>query len=139
MPALTLGIVFGAWLLLLSLVLAVLIGSCLALAWLEPRLGSTPDFSLGLFIGTITVLFTMLLNFLTLMLGTRENWQSLALLTFVAHMPIAALEGLILGFSLGFLAKVKPEMLRIEPRTMAATHESERTVCEREEVSVLPD
>ncbi len=91
-----------------------LIGASFLLAYFEPKLGTSTDFPLGLLIGTLTVLLTMLLNFLVLILGTKENFRAIALLTFVAHMPIAVLEGLILGFSLSFLAKVKPEMLRIK-------------------------
>jgi hypothetical protein len=31
----------------------------------------------------------------------------------IAHLPFAVIEGVILGFVVGFLAKVKPEMLGI--------------------------
>ena len=35
------------------------------------------------------------------------------LLLVIAHLPFAVVEGVILGFVVGFLAKVKPEMLGI--------------------------
>ena len=54
----------------------------------------------------------MLLNCLVLLWGGQEDWHSLALLTFVAHLPIAVVEGVVLGFTVGFLVRVKPEMLR---------------------------
>ena len=95
--------------------LLLLVGLSLTAAYLEPKLGGSADFSLGLLIGTLSVLLTMAFNFFALVLGTNENWRSVALLTFIAHMPIAALEGFILGCSVSFLAKVKPSMLRIKP------------------------
>jgi cobalt/nickel transport system permease protein len=80
-------------------------------AWLESRLGHTAEFPLGLLIGELSVFLTILLNALVLIFGGRANWHSLVLLTFVIHLPLAVLEGLILGFTVGFLARVKPEML----------------------------
>src|SRR5581483_1699575 len=82
------------------------------LGWLERRLDQAPEFSLGLLLGSVTVLTTTLLNAITLRFGGAEPWGSLILLVFVAHLPVAALEGVILGFILSFLARVKPEMLR---------------------------
>jgi cobalt/nickel transport system permease protein len=80
-------------------------------AWLEHRLENAPEFSLGLLVGELTVLVTALLNCLVLLCGSQEDWHVLALLVFVAHLPIAAIEGIVLGFAVGLLAKVKPEML----------------------------
>ena len=81
-------------------------------AWAERRLENAPEFPLGLLIGEVAVLATMLLNCLVLLWGGQEDWHSLALLTFVAHLPIAVVEGVVLGFTVGFLVRVKPEMLR---------------------------
>ncbi len=80
-------------------------------SYLEPKMENGPEFPLGLFVGLITVLMTMGLNFLVLVYGGEENWRSVALVTFVAHLPIAVLEGLNLGGVVCFLAKVKPELL----------------------------
>jgi cobalt/nickel transport system permease protein len=123
---------FALSLLLHPATLLALLGASITLAALEPQLGSSPDFSVGLFIGTITVLLTMLFNFLTLAFGTDDPWKSLALLTFVAHMPIAALEGLVLGFAVGFLARVKPEMLRIKPAVASEPAHAEEKPAEEE-------
>lgn len=79
--------------------------------WAERRLETAPEFPLGLLVGTITVLLTLLLNWLVLVQGGREDWRTLALLLFATHLPIAAIEGVIVGFALGFLARVKPQMI----------------------------
>ena len=43
--------------------------------------------------------------------GGIEDWRMPARLEVLFHVPIAVIEGMILGFTLGFLARVKPEML----------------------------
>jgi cobalt/nickel transport system permease protein len=80
-------------------------------AWAEGRLENAPEFPVGLLIGELSVLATTLLNSLVLMLGGQEDWPSLVLLVMVPHLVIAVVEGIILGFTLGFLVKVKPEMV----------------------------
>jgi hypothetical protein len=80
-------------------------------AWAEHRLENAPEFPLGLLVGETAVLATILLNCLVLLWGGQEDWHTLALLLFVAHLPIAAVEGIVLGFAVGFLARVKPEMI----------------------------
>ncbi|HLQ45692.1 MAG TPA: energy-coupling factor ABC transporter permease, partial [Planctomycetaceae bacterium] len=80
-------------------------------AWLERRLENAPEFPLGLLVGELTVLLTLVLNCLALVWGAYEDWHTLALLVFVAHLPIAVVEGIVLGFTVGFLARVKPELL----------------------------
>jgi cobalt/nickel transport system permease protein len=68
-----------------------------------------------LLIGQVSVLATTFLNCLVLAWGGQESWQTLAQIVFVAHLPVAVVEGIILGFTVGFLARVKPEMLRWAP------------------------
>ncbi|HZT82304.1 MAG TPA: CbiM family transporter [Gemmataceae bacterium] len=82
-------------------------------AWLERRLENAPEFPLGLLVGEVTVLATLALNCLVLLWGSEEKeaWRPLALLVFVAHLPIAAVEGIVLGFTVGFVARVKPQLL----------------------------
>ena len=82
-----------------------------AAAWLEHRLEYAPEFPLGLLVGETAVLATALLNCLVLLWGGLEDWHALALLVLVAHLPIAVIEGIVLGFTVGFLARVKPELL----------------------------
>jgi cobalt/nickel transport system permease protein len=90
-------------------------------AWLEHRLENAPEFPIGLVVGETAVLATILLNTVALVLGGRADWSLLALLTFITHLPLAVVEGIVLGFAVGFLARVKPEML--------GTAAPERTEC----------
>jgi cobalt/nickel transport system permease protein len=83
----------------------------LVAAWGERRLENAPEFPIGLLIGQVTVLVTTFLNCLVLVWGGREEWRTLAQLIFLAHLPVALVEGVVLGFTFGFLARVKPEML----------------------------
>jgi cobalt/nickel transport system permease protein len=79
--------------------------------YLEQRLGNKPEFPLGLLVGEVAVLATVLLNCVVLYWGAQEDLRSFALVTFMAHLPLAVIEGLILGFVVGFLASVKPDLL----------------------------
>jgi cobalt/nickel transport system permease protein len=80
-------------------------------ALVERRLDHAPEFALGLLVGGVVVLATMALNCAVLLWGGQEDWHTLALLTFVAHLPVVVVEGIVLGFTVGFLVRVKPEML----------------------------
>jgi cobalt/nickel transport system permease protein len=68
-------------------------------------------FAIGLLIGISATLATVVLNSLVLAWGGIADWQSLAQLVLLAHLPVVAIEGVILGFTVNFLAQVKPEML----------------------------
>lgn len=104
------------------------LGSALALgmlvAWFDRKLENGPEFPLGLLIGESTVLLTVLLNCCVLAWGGYEDWTTLAEWIFAAHMPIAVVEGLVLGFTMGFLARVKPEMLGWNVEESACSPES---------------
>src|SRR5262249_20401420 len=93
----------------LSLAGALLLAGLVA--WGERRFENAPEFPLGLLVGEIAVLATILLNYLALIWGGQEQWDTLALVLFIAHLPIGVVEGIILGFTVGFLVRVKPEML----------------------------
>jgi ABC-type Co2+ transport system permease subunit len=80
--------------------------------WLEGRLKTAPEFALGLLIGELTVLATIALNYIVLVYGGDQvDWTLTARVMLVLHLPIAVLEGIVLGFLVGFLARVKPDML----------------------------
>jgi cobalt/nickel transport system permease protein len=80
-------------------------------AWAEHRMRNAAEFPLGLLVGETAVLATVLLNCLALLWGGAGNFRTLALLTFVIHLPLAVIEGIILGFTVGFLVRVKPALL----------------------------
>jgi cobalt/nickel transport system permease protein len=93
---------------------AVVVGAsivALGVVWLERRERTDPEFSVGLVLGLFSVLATATLNAIVLWAGGQEDWRTIVLLVFVTHLPIAAFEGIVLGFTVSFLAKVKPEML----------------------------
>jgi hypothetical protein len=92
-------------------VLATACAIALALAWWESRQKNAPAFPLGLFLGVLAVLATLALNALVLVGGGTDNWRGWAVVVGLAHLPLAVLEGVVLGFTVGFLVRVKPELL----------------------------
>lgn len=80
-------------------------------AWLERRVQATPLFALGFFLGSLTVLATSGLNCLVLLVGGEKVWPVAPWALVVLHLPVAVLEGLIMGVTLKFLSRVKPELL----------------------------
>jgi cobalt/nickel transport system permease protein len=91
--------------------LCVIAAAAVVAAWAERRIETRPEFPLGLLVGIVAVLLTLGLDSLVLLWGGGEDWHSLVLLLFLAHLPIAVLEGLVLGFTVGFLARVKPDLI----------------------------
>jgi cobalt/nickel transport system permease protein len=72
-------------------------------------------FAMGLVVGMSATLASAVLNCLVLTWGGVEDWRELARLVLLAHLPVVVIEGLILGFTIKFLAQVKPEMLGLVP------------------------
>jgi ABC-type Co2+ transport system permease subunit len=107
-------VLFHPFTLVLSLLIAI------AAVRIDRRLESDETFLVGLLLGQFTVLETLVLNSLALAYGAEENWETLAKLVFLAHLPIAAIEGIILGFTLSFLAKVRPDILGQSSSSSAA-------------------
>ncbi|HEV3384277.1 MAG TPA: CbiM family transporter [Gemmata sp.] len=70
-----------------------------------------PAFVRGLLLGGGAVALTVTLNFLVLLFGGKEDWSTLARLILLAHLPVVAVEGLMLGAIVQYLEIVKPEML----------------------------
>jgi cobalt/nickel transport system permease protein len=97
--------------------LALTVALALLAAWTERRLENSPEFPLGLLVGETAVLATVLLNSLTLLFGADKPSaaRTPALVLCVIHLPLAVLEGTVLGFLVGFLVRVKPEMLGWTP------------------------
>jgi cobalt/nickel transport system permease protein len=88
---------------------AALLG--LGAVWLERRLEHTPEFALGFLLGETAVLLTLVLAAAALVWGGLAHWHTLAVGLFLLHLPIAVIEGVVLGFVVGFLVRVKPELL----------------------------
>jgi cobalt/nickel transport system permease protein len=84
-----------------------------AAGWLFPRLrrAGVPAFPAGVLLGAGTVGASVVLNFLVLLVGGKEDWEWLARVVLLAHVPIVVIEGLLLGVIVRYLEKVKPDML----------------------------
>jgi ABC-type Co2+ transport system permease subunit len=87
------------------------IGVSMLVAWLERTAKAGPDFALGLVIGEVTVLVTIALNAIVLLLGGEADFSGAILVLAVLHLPVAALEGIVAGFLVGFLERVQPDLL----------------------------
>jgi D-3-phosphoglycerate dehydrogenase len=85
------------------------------------RLG-VPAFPLGCLLGAGTVAATAGLNFLVLLLGGKEDWETVAKLVLLAHVPVMIVEGLMLGVIVQYLDKVRPEMLRRSAAAVGDPH-----------------
>jgi cobalt/nickel transport system permease protein len=75
------------------------------------RRDSTALWIIGCLIGMISVLATLALNALVLFWGGEANWSLVVMVQFYCHLPIVLIEGIVLGFTVAFLVRVKPEML----------------------------
>src|SRR5205085_667356 len=78
-------------------------------------LENAPDFPLGLLVGEVAVLLSVALNALVLGLALPEGAGTVAAVVFVAHLPLAALEGVVCGFAVSFLLRVAPHFLAGRP------------------------
>ncbi len=94
--------------------LAAVLALTAVAVWAERRLGHPAEFPLGLLLGETTVVLTLLLNSLVLVWGGAADWHTLAFLVFLAHLPVAVIEGAVLGFTVSFLARVQPHLFEQE-------------------------
>lgn len=91
-----------------AVVVLAIIEAC---RYLISCLGVGREFRIGWIIGFFSVTLTALLNSFVLSVAGVENWRLVAGVNFIAHLPVAVLEGFILGSIAMFLHKVKPELL----------------------------
>jgi cobalt/nickel transport system permease protein len=100
-----------------SLAGAVLLGLLAVAA--ERRFGAAPEFPLGFLVGEVTTLLTVGLSVLAMLAAGPPLGADFAYLFFVAHLPVALVEGCVVGFLLAYLLRVKPEMIHPEVDTNA--------------------
>jgi ABC-type Co2+ transport system permease subunit len=93
----------------LALTALCLVGILVAV-W-ERRFENHPDFPIGMLVGEVSVLTTVGLTALVLRLALPGQAGIVAPIVFVAHLPIAALEGVVCGFAVSFLTRVAPAVL----------------------------
>jgi ABC-type Co2+ transport system permease subunit len=115
LPADNSSIAWAAYVLVHPFTLLLCLLVALAAVRIDRQLENDETFLVGLLLGQFTVLETLILNSLVLAYGAEENWETLAKLVFIAHLPIVAAEGVILGFTLSFLTKVRPDILGKPP------------------------
>ncbi|HYV34563.1 MAG TPA: CbiM family transporter [Gemmataceae bacterium] len=79
--------------------------------WLRRRSLTILEIMAGFVVGTLAVLATIALNYVALVFGSEMDLTVPARLLVLFYLPVAALEGVIVGFLVGFLVKVKPTMI----------------------------
>ena len=79
------------------------------LAAVERRSARSADFAIGLLVGEVSVLATVGLTAAVLRLALPGPAGTVGPILFVAHLPIAAIEGIVCGFGVSFLVKVAPD------------------------------
>jgi cobalt/nickel transport system permease protein len=82
-------------------------------SWALWRSGAPAEFVLGFVTGAVAVLATVALNALVLLLGGLADWHTVVTIVVVAHLPLALVEGMVVGYTVALLARVKPELLGI--------------------------
>jgi cobalt/nickel transport system permease protein len=112
---LTWAMPMAGWTMLHPWLLAVLAGLAVLAATWERRLENSPDLPLGLLAGECAVLATITLNALVLRLALPDEAAAVAAVVFVAHLPIAAIEGIVTGFAVSFLFHVAPAGAALRP------------------------
>jgi cobalt/nickel transport system permease protein len=75
--------------------------------------------AVGMFVGALAVILTAALYASVLLIAGVEDFWIVAVAGFLVHLPLAAIEALIVGFAAGYLARVKPELLRQRPEPEA--------------------
>lgn len=69
------------------------------------------DFRAGFMVGVACVVVTAALNAAVLVVAGVEDWRAVAAFVILAHLPIAFVEGVIVGCAASFLRRVRPELL----------------------------
>jgi cobalt/nickel transport system permease protein len=106
-----------------ALLAAALFAGLRRLPWFG-RGSNTITWLCGCLLGMVSVLATLVLQAIVLLWGGAEDWHQIVWLVFYAHLPIVALEGVVLGFTVNFLARVKPEMLGLSPEALRKWQDS---------------
>lgn len=92
--------------------------------WGERRLRAGPELALGFVAGAVAVALTVGLNALALLWGGNEDWHTIVTVVVAAHLPLVVIEGLVVGYAVAFLARVKPELLGMKQMANDAPSEA---------------
>jgi cobalt/nickel transport system permease protein len=104
-----------------ALLAAALFAGLRRLPWFGPG-ASTLTWLCGCLLGMVSVLATLVLQAIVLLWGGAEDWHQIVWLVFYAHLPIVILEGVVVGFTVNFLAHVKPEMIGLPHEALRKWH-----------------
>jgi cobalt/nickel transport system permease protein len=91
--------------------LTVIVLSCVV-GFMTVRQNRGAAFISGLLLGGLCGLLTVSLNSLTIYFGGIDGVRVAALVTFLAHVPVIAVEAFGVAAVVAYLAKVKPEWLK---------------------------
>ena len=65
------------------------------------------------------MILTAALYAAVLLIAAVEDFKIVAVGGFLVHLPLAAIEAVIVGFTCGYLARVKPQLLHPQERSSA--------------------
>jgi cobalt/nickel transport system permease protein len=100
--------------------------------------GRRRAFWAGFVTGFVTVVLTAALNAVVLVAGGIANWAIIAAPQFVIYLLLAVIEGLILGVTIEFLVRVKPELLRLSSGDRARSKAQQPVADVQPRVSAAP-
>lgn len=100
-----------------ALLAAALFAGLRRLPWFG-RSPGTLTWLCGCVLGMVSVLATLILDSMVLLWGGAEDWHQIVWIVFYAHLPIVVLEGVVVGFTVNFLVRVKPEMIGLKAAVM---------------------
>jgi cobalt/nickel transport system permease protein len=71
----------------------------------------------GAILSFMAVELTVTLDYVALRFGAVPEVEGVAALIWIAHLPVAIAEGILGGFSVDFLARVRPDWLWLTPES----------------------
>ena len=83
----------------------------LAGQWLWLKIDRQTPFVAGFGVGFLGVVMTVTLEAGTLMMAGNADWKWIAGFVFLCHLPVALIEGMIVGFAVEAIATSRPELL----------------------------
>jgi len=89
-------------------------------------------FLAGSISGAVAVVLSAAATSAVLIVAGTEDWRFIATIVFVAHLPLALIEGGIVGSATALMARAKPELLRRSLETPQPIASSSATAAEQE-------
>lgn len=83
-------------------------------------------FTLGCLVGAIGVSLSLVLQSGVILYGGEADWNVIVQIVLTSYLPVLVLESLIVGFTLQFLARVKPDLIHFSPDPAHSNQSPER-------------